>query len=136
LRHQIWRWRPVLVAALFFLIIGSAAAHEGDLVPHDEPEVPVLLGLSGQQLWMAAAVGGFLGGTLAITVRGATAGTGIGLLATIYIVHLVVEAGVVGGAYYLWPEGGTHEDPPIPADESGRRIAGLGFATGAPRAGH
>src|SRR5262245_29042826 len=113
----------------------AARAHDG---PHPEPGAapaepgrPIVLGLTGSQLGTAAAIGGWLGGSAGLAIRGATAGTGLGLLATIYIAHLVVEAGIAGGVYYFWqPDDSEERDVILPPDDSGRRIMGLGFATG------
>ncbi len=103
----------------------------------DEAEPPIVLGLNRTQLGTAAGVGLWLGVGGGLAMRGATAGTGLGVLATIYVVHLVAEAAIAGGVYYFWSDEEPEEGPALtPIAGSSHRISGLGLATGKPQGGH
>lgn len=116
----------LVVVALFSPAGACAAEADGK---HDHP---VIFGLTTTQLAIAAAVGAGLGATAAITARRMSVGAGLGLLATVYIAHLGVEALIIGGVYFLWPEGppsGEPEGAAVPIGGGATRISGLGLAT-------
>jgi hypothetical protein len=122
-----------LAAMLLSLALAAlpAAANAADS-PLKMADREVVYGLTVMQLGTAAAIGGWLGGSAALATRRASVGAGLGLLATIYVAHLAVEALVVGGVYFFWPGDAPPEDAGTTptGDGPNPRISGLELANG------
>ncbi len=93
----------ILLSALVVLHPGPGQA---DNVGED---TGILLGLSGTELMYSASAGAVVG-VLAASVSGAPLlAAGAGILGTIFVAHLAIDAVIVGSAaigsmYYLWQE--------------------------------
>lgn len=101
------------VALIAFLAWSFVAAHAAEkAAPGGERDDTVVFGLTATQLAIAAAVGAGVGAVAVVASGNTLAGAGLGSLAVIYVAHLVVEAVVVGGVYYMWPwEENTADEP-------------------------
>ena len=75
--------------------------------PAAAPDDPLVFGLTAMQLAVAASVGAGAAAAAAIASGNAITGAslGLGTLGAIYVAHWFVEAAVLGGAYYWWPDG-------------------------------
>jgi hypothetical protein len=132
------RFRPIVAAMLLMLAavlwpVGAGAA-ELAAGTHDHggaSDETVIFGLTTSQLAIAAVVGTGLGATAAIVGRRMSLATGLGVLATVYIAHLGVEALIVGAVYLMWPSQPSEEPDDVarPTATDVRRISGLSLAT-------
>lgn len=101
------RGAPFVAALLltFVLLLGSARAATTEYVADSSKNASSFIhGLTTKQLVVAAVVGAGLGAAAAAVSGNVAVGTGVSVLAAIYVAHLAVEAIVVGGVYYFWPE--------------------------------
>jgi hypothetical protein len=108
--------RALFGAALVFALWSSPAATFAGEVPPDARDDSLVFGFTVTELALAVAVGAGVGAAGAVASSNVVAGAsvGFGTLAAIYVAHLVVEAAVVGGAYYWspwWPWGSAPEPP-------------------------
>jgi hypothetical protein len=106
------------VLAIALLLLASGHAH-GAGADETGGEEEIILGFTYEQLATIAIVGGAAGalgyGVYVLTLGGdPLLGLGVGAIGTIIAVEvgiLAAEAGVIGGAYYLWTAD-EEEDPP------------------------
>jgi hypothetical protein len=126
------RIHACLAALLLGLTLAAPHTAEAADSPLKMADRTVVYGLTVTQLATAAAIGGWLGGSAALATRRVSVGTGLGLLATIYVAHLAVEALVVGGVYFFWPGDAPPEDAGTTPTGGGPnpRISGLELANG------
>ena len=108
--------RALLGAALALALWSSPAATFAGELPPDARDNSLVFGFTVSELALAVAVGAGVGAAGAVASSNIIAGAsvGFGTLAAIYVAHLVVEAAVVGGAYYWspwWPRGSEPESP-------------------------
>jgi hypothetical protein len=70
------------------------------------PDDTLVFGLTAMQFVTAASVGAGAAAAAAIASGNAIVGAslGLGTLGTIYVAHWFVEAAVLGGTYYWWPD--------------------------------
>jgi hypothetical protein len=99
----------------------SFSAVQAAQPPTQAQQTRLVLGLSGRQVAIAAGVGLGAGAAAAffsrysiraLLSRSALAGLGVGTLVGLYVAHLAVEAVLVGGVYYYWPNKRAAEDDP------------------------
>jgi hypothetical protein len=88
------------------------SAQTGALQADVPPDETLILGLTGPQLAAGVTIGAGLGAAAVAASGNTLAGAGLGTLAAIYVAHLLVEAVVVGGMYYLWPSEEEPSDTP------------------------
>src|SRR5260221_2833628 len=94
--------------------VSADSAQTGALqadVPSDET---LIFGLNGPQLADGVTIGAGLGAAAVAASGNTLAGSRLGTLAGIYVAHLLLQAVVVGGMYYLSPSDEKPGGAPAP----------------------
>lgn len=98
---------PLLVS---LTLLAGAARAEAPAIPSPK-ELPPASGIGGSTLALALAAGAGVGAMGALLAGETLLTVGAGTVVAIYVGHLLLEAVVVGGALYVWPEGEEAEEP-------------------------
>lgn len=98
---------PFLVSLA--LMAGTARADEPVTSPPEQRTASS--GIGGGAVALAVAVGAGVGAVGALVASEALLTVGAGTVVAIYVGHLLLEAVIVGGAVYSWPESEDAAEP-------------------------